>query len=591
MNEADSKPRESKPADDEFDTALALADRTYRVAVFAILLLAAGLRVWAIDFGLPHPRTRPDEYVVADLSAVPLDGKADVGWPIYPHSYIYLLAAWGSAGVEIGQALGLIDDGSYRELLSKDRASIYLVLRLLSAFVGTLAVWLAIRLATMVFSRPVALGAGLLVATNFLQVRESHTIKPDILLSAAILVTLLLAVPLAQRATPKRGILAGLAVAASIGAKYPGVMIAPAVYFAALLGSGPLSMRRLFPRAGLLAAAAAVVCFLASNPYVFISEESVATWQGLARANLPMLFDPSDDGASERIGPTEAQLERLSRLGNLPDYSDKPWWSGFTFHAGFSLVQGCGWLAALLAPFAVLWSLLAAGRARRAFTQPAAIFMLGYFALFSISPAQMSRYMTPLVPVLLILELAMLVEGLRMLARRNDAVKRSASLIVIALVLALGTGSAAKTFAHNRIIAAEDTRNLANQWLASSTPRGTRIKILGTLFMPYGRPVVPPGRWGSLAEPTIEGLTADRVTYVMTHDHVLFSSSIDPEEFAAIESRLEFLVEFDPYADGAGHPEDIVYETADAYYVPTAGFANQTRPGPLIRIYRFRASP
>ncbi|MCP5042746.1 MAG: phospholipid carrier-dependent glycosyltransferase, partial [bacterium] len=544
----------------------------------------------AIDCGRPHPRTRPDECVVADLSAIPLEGNPDIGWPVYPHTYIYLLAAWGGVGVEIAQVLGLVDEASYRELLATDRASIYLILRLLSAAAGTLAVWLAIRLSTTVFSRAVALGVGWLVATNFLHNRESHTIKPDVLLSVAILIALMLAVPLARKATNRRGILAGLAIAGAIGMKYPGVMVAPAIYVAALLGSGSLSMRGLLPLPGVLAALATAGFFLTTNPYVFTSDASVAKWQGLARANLPMLFDEAPAGEVERIGPSEEQLERLARLGNLPDYNQKPWWSGFAFHTRFSLAQGCGWLATLLAPFALAWALLAGQRPRRALTVPAAIFVVCYFALFSISPAQMSRYMTPMIPVLLMLEVAMLAEGIAVVARRNDRVRRLAVPIVLGLAVLLGGASAAKTFGHNRIAGAEDTRNLATQWLAENTPKGARIKILGTLFMPYGRPIVPKGRWGSPAESTIEALVEDRVSYVVTHDHDLFSSTIDPEEFSAIESRLKLLAEFDPYQGGAGHPEDIVYETADAYYIPIAGFANQVRPGPRVRIYRFRRS-
>ncbi|MDP6979484.1 MAG: glycosyltransferase family 39 protein [Myxococcota bacterium] len=598
MSEADAGPpaptsaHASAPTTDAGATgnALALSDRSYRVFVFAILALAAALRLWAIDFGLPHPRSRPDELVVVDLSAIPLDGKADIGWPVYPHTYIYMLAAWGGALTSVAQAMDWVEGDSYRDLLETNRAQVYLILRLLSPLLGTLAVWLAIRIGSRVFSRPVGLGAGWIIATNFLHTRGSHTIKPDVVLSVALLVALACAVALARNATVKRGLIAGAAIALAIGAKYPGVMVAPAIYLAAIMGSSSKSWKALFPRAGLAAAAATVVVFFATNPFVFLSEPSVAVWQDLARANLPMLFDEEQDHEpTGLIAPNDEQLERLARLGNLPDYADKPRWSGFTFHAGFSLRHGCGLLFLVLTPFALAWALAPRGQPRAAFSVPAAVCAIGYFALFSISPAQMSRYMTPLVPVFALLIMGMLGTIAVVAASRWPAIKPHAPLLVLIAAFIVGSPSAARTLGHNRIIAAEDTRNLATQWLAENTDRGARIKVLGTLFLPYGRPEMPEGRWGSLAPPTLEGLVEDRVGYVVTHEHYLFSSTIDPKEFDPLERQLELLVEFDPYEGGAGRPEDILYETADAYYVPTAGFENQTRPGPLVRIYRFDA--
>ena len=37
----------------------------FRAAALAILVLAALLRFWALDFGLPNTLTRPDAYLVA----------------------------------------------------------------------------------------------------------------------------------------------------------------------------------------------------------------------------------------------------------------------------------------------------------------------------------------------------------------------------------------------------------------------------------------------------------------------------------------------------------------------------------------------
>ena len=105
--------------------------------------------------------------------------------------------------------------------------------------------------------------------------------------------------------------------------------------------------------------------------------------------------------------------------------------------------------------------------------------------------------------------------------------------------------------------------------------------------MPYGRPHVPRGRKASRAPHTAEAFVEDRVNYVITHDHTLFSSSVDPKVMAGLEPHLTFLVEFDPYAGATAPPQDAVFEMADPYYIPVHGFSSVTRPGPLVRIYSF----
>ena len=83
---------------------------------------------------------------------------------------------------------------------------------------------------------------------------------------------------------------------------------------------------------------------------------------------------------------------------------------------------------------------------------------------------------------------------------------------------------------------------------------------------------------------TLRSAIPAQTEYVVVHDHVLFSSHVDPSALAALAPRLRLLAEFDPFRrdrDGA------VFEELDAYYIPMHGFDAVVRPGPRIRIYRF----
>jgi hypothetical protein len=88
--------------------------------------------------------------------------------------------------------------------------------------------------------------------------------------------------------------------------------------------------------------------------------------------------------------------------------------------------------------------------------------------------------------------------------------------------------------------------------------------------------------------PTADGLDAARADYLLTHDHVLFSSQVDPAALEALAPRLRLLAEFDP---SCGRPGAAVFEEADAYYLPVAGFGAVCRGGPSVRIYAVEPRP
>src|SRR5437588_24431 len=62
-------------------------------AVIGLFVLAAGLRLWGINFGLPA-LYRPDEDVTVGRAMGILHGILDPHFADWPHLYFYLAAAW-----------------------------------------------------------------------------------------------------------------------------------------------------------------------------------------------------------------------------------------------------------------------------------------------------------------------------------------------------------------------------------------------------------------------------------------------------------------------------------------------------------------
>jgi len=558
--------------------------RGFWVAVVAIVLLGGSLRFWALDSGLPHLMTRPDELDVVMRTLKPARGEFDMGWSAYPSSYIYLCWAWGSTGLTIGQLLGIHPAQSYLKAFRRNPERIFLIERALSAAAGSAAVlflMLMVRAGMTPRARDpssaegsaclrgaelvngTALIAGILLATNFLHARDSHALKPDIMLSLTVVLALAAMLPLARSASLRRGAVAGAAVGAAMAAKYPGVLLFLPLYAAALLGSSQRGWRRCLPASAICAGLAAVALFLASSPFLVFNPESREMLESMVRLAFPQIFAASPEA-----------MARATRAFGVQGAGESDWLAGLVYHASFSLRYGAGLLPALLAPIALLWGLAS----RRTLPLLGALFFLFYYGVMSASPALYARYLTPVMPVLALLEAAMLCD----LADRFFE-RRRAIVLMVATVL-LAAEPLASAIQHNRLASMTDTRLLATQWLEQNVPAGSRLRVLGAQYWNWGDPQIPARLKSVHVEPTSEAMSEAGVQYLLTHDHWLFSSTLDPEIIDALTPRLEALVEFDPASPRGG---EAVFETFDAYYIPIHGFRNVRRPGPHIRIYAF----
>jgi hypothetical protein len=520
----------------------------FTLAALAIVLLAAWLRFWALDLGLPNRLARPDEGVVLAQTRAPASGRS-VEWAIYPSGYVYLTWAWGALGLEAAERLGVFPRSDYLSVLDTNPERLILVGRVLSALAGTIAVPLLIGVMRGAFGAPAALAGGAILATNFLHARDSHGLKPDTLLALAVLVALWGMVPLARRATAARAAGVGVAIGLATAIKYTGVLLAAPAWLAAVLGSAQRGWRRLVPWPAVVVGLVAVVVFFATAPALLFDPKS--------RASFSIILTFLPGGLSGAKMPS----------GNF--------FAGFAYHALFSLRYGAGLLPALLLPLAV-----AAGLANRhPLARLTAVFVVVYYCVVSTSSVTLARWITPLMPPLALLEGALLAAA----ARR--VVGRAAPLALAALVAVLVAEPLASAVQHDRIAARTDTRVEATAWMAEHLPPGAVVAVVGTWVWGYGVPRMPPGIRQSGRPIDPEDPRAHGATHVLTHDHVLAFSHVDEEKMAALAPQLELLATFDPFVEGR---RDAIFEPSDAYYIPFHGFGSVVRPGPLIRIYALR---
>ena len=255
-----------------------------RFAPLAVVLLAAAaVRVWAIDFCLPSHYCRPDEEAVAAVAMGVFARDLNPHWFDWPSLFIYLTALALVPVFKVGQFLGWYR-GEYHFLqtISTDPSVVYLAARLLSAGAGVLSVWLLYRAARRWFPRGEALTAAAFLAGAFLHVRDSHFGVTDVTATCLAIASFACTVRYfsypSMRTLLPAALLAGLAASTKYNA---------ALILLPLLVAIPLSRPRP-PIASLLehaavAASVALAGFVIATPYALLDHGTfVNALRGLA---------------------------------------------------------------------------------------------------------------------------------------------------------------------------------------------------------------------------------------------------------------------------------------------------------------------
>ncbi|MFP6624192.1 MAG: glycosyltransferase family 39 protein [Myxococcota bacterium] len=550
-----------------------MSARAFGIAAVAIVVVAAALRFDALGVGLPNQRTRPDEQPVVLEMARPARGDFALEMLVYPNAYVYATWLWVEAGLAIGPVLGFDVPGGFQKTLIRAPEQIYRIGRAMSATAGALAVLLVIGMARREWGAEAALAAGLLLATCSLHARDSHALKPDALLSLTVLLALAGAVRLAERPSPGNILVAGTGLGLAMATKYTGILMLVPLYVAGWMAGDRTGWRRLFPAPAIGAGVVAAAVFALTSPHLVFQGPLLDWSRAILGVVLPDLLPMPEDSLLRPIDP--ALLATIPPGVDLESYGNRPWYHGIVFHTTFSLWYGIGALATLLAPFAVAWGLVG----RKPLPVLAAVACAVQFIVMALTPAVTARYLTQMLPILLLLEaglLAGLVQRLPLAWRRWT---------LGALVILVAAQPLLATLGHNRIASETDTRVLATEWLASNVGPHANLAFAGNVLMPYGQPEPPKGANVVARDLDEEKLIAAGTDYLITHEHSLYFSTLDEAALAKLGPRLSLLAEFDPAA--SPDAPTAVFEQTDAYYIPVHGFDRVSRPGPLVRIYAF----
>ena len=519
-----------------------------------MVVVAAGLRLWGINFGLPA-LYRPDEDVTVGRAMGMLHGVLNPHFADWPHLYFYVAAAWLAPLRLVG--------------LVSDPASGYLGVRVLDALLGSLTVLLVFEFGRRAYGWLAGFFGAAALAVAFLHVRDSHFGTLDIPLSLACVAALYLA----NRTLQSRGLrpllINGITLGVATSLKYNGALI-----FAGIAAAQTLRARaELLPWPRLLARLA------------LISVLGIVT---LALTSPFLVLDP---------GMTQHGI-------------------GYIFaHLGRATAPAIGWVQLGVAlwfgidPVLVLLAVIGLAYAawRR---QPAdwiiLTFLLVYFLLIGAGRSVFLRYADPMIPLLLLL-------GGRALAAfvQLTALGRTRRLALGVAFVLIAVAPLVHDVRYDLLIQQTDTRTLAFDWLAQHVPAGGRAAVPYMAGPAHDQAMIDSGEHSHGAtDPyiasfldsrlethyTIRELTRDDlqltsldsfrnegITYVVVDYETPGTgcATLSPLE-QTLRAEAPPLASFSPTN---GCP-DSVFDPIDTYYVPLAGYEGWVRPGPQIRIYR-----
>jgi hypothetical protein len=384
------------------------------------------LRLVGISTGLPYIYNADENSHFVPRAVGMFGHSLNPDYFVNPPAYTYLVhllfaLRWGTSPATVG--------GAY----AADPTAAYEIARAASATLGAVAVVLTALAAARLFDdRRVGIVAGALLGVAFLPVHYSHFALNDAPTLAPLALALVGVAGIYRTGRTREYLLAGGALGVAIATKYTAGIIVPAIVAAALVS--PVAHARWRS----LAICAGLVCagFLVANPYALLDHHGF----------IDGLQKQTETAAGDEGG----------KLGLANS-------SGWIYYLG-TFLWGFGWLPCLAA--------LGGGAALIARRRPLAWVLIPAPLLLFLYLGQQSRFfarwMLPIYPLLAMLAawgLIVLVQRIRW----RWALAAGATLLCLqGLVYSI----------HNdRVLARQDTRQAARDWMVANIPAGSKIVV------------------------------------------------------------------------------------------------------------------
>ena len=292
---------------------------------------------------------------------------------------------------------------------------------------------------------------------------------------------------------------------------------------------------------------------------------------------------------------------------------------GWRFHLTVTLPAAFGW-AGLVLGFAALIALVGTRRWAGLVLLSSA---LGSYAFLIPIRALFVRYASPVLPSLAV-GLALFTLAVFDWVRRRGAGRSQQAAVALALALVAVGPALRRLVAFDRLMAREDTRDQASDWIlahgvgSSLVPQGgyAYVHVVQQTVVDACRPVLPPWLWNDL--PILPGRSVDWIEAVRggpARWHDLSNEVINryqnwsapPPQTAQFVTQARSVLECGKYGNTNGYTnldpkcfeKQVVFDPGkpacgsyvdlfDSFFVPFSDFDGQTYPGPEVTVFENR---
>ncbi|NNF08380.1 MAG: phospholipid carrier-dependent glycosyltransferase [Candidatus Eisenbacteria bacterium] len=424
--------------------------------VLAVVVLAAALRFFGLDWGLPqvYEEATPLKKAWDLLGLGPArDFELNPKFFNYPSLTIYLQLL--AQGLLYGflKLVGSVDSSlDFQRVFFIERSPFYIAGRMVTALFGIGTVWITAKLGAIITNKWLGLFAALLLALNAFHLEKSQVIEVDVPLTFFVVLAFFFMVR-SEELSLKKAVLVGLGIGLAAGTKYTGAFLAlPATCLIFMMRPTPESDPASEPESPgdpslpdhptpsppwrsrftwlFTAGFVSAVTFFVTSPYVLLDYASF-----------------SSDLAMER------EHMRLGHFGVDDSFS----WDWYTQILGSKLMT---WPLLGLGTLGLLWAFLE--RRRNAIL--IAIFCLGYFLLVGSWSMKADRYVLPLVPLMLVLAMIPL-------EKLQSRLSSRALIPILGALLVFPILALPKHFDRLKL----DTRTQAKVWIEENLAPGSLL--------------------------------------------------------------------------------------------------------------------
>lgn len=532
-----------------------------KIAVVAVLFVAAALRLQHIDFGLPALND-PDE-LMFEMGAIRIlrTGTLNPGWFGHPATTtMYVLALVDLIVFAAGYVSGhFASPTAFADAVFADPTLVILPGRIVMAAFGVLSVWLTMRLADELLDRKVALGAGLVLAVSPLAVTWAQVIRSDIMATSFLLACLIATARHAREPSNSRFVWAAVWLALAVATKWPFALGALPM-IAVLLNrwsKGEASFRESLARVAAFGALTLALLLLIS-PYLVLDHETL--WRNLQG---------------------EAQAHHLGATGGSP-------WQNLVWYGQGPVLNGLGLSGSLLAIWG-LWLIARHGFAARILLPV----LLGFIMVLAAQHLVWDRWALPLLPLMAIALGAAASRVASRVASLGFRAQRLALPVILAGVAApLAAAALDRTEAR-----AQDTRQAASAWALANIPPGSTVLIEQFAFDLQAAPwriLFPMGDAGCV---DAKAMLAGKIDYATIEAArgsraIVDYGTLAPERASSCTADYAIIAQYDRYAAESDRfaGELRMYQTLlqqGQERVVLRPQENAPRSGPVVRIISF----